>query len=251
MANQKNSAGIDPICHLENEITYRAYKERWIIVTVYSLIQLTNGALWINFASIASYTAGYFDVESSAVNWLSMVYFVTFGPCVFVAMWIVNKYGLKIGLYMACIINVTGALLRDFATYPFVADSSRYAIAIAGQALASTALPIMTTLPTKISQDWFEEKERTISTTICAMASPVGSALGSFIPSLMVKSNDGIPLMNNIFCGCAIAAGLLGVFCRHEKPPTPPSNTSQQLEEMNLRKPFFTELKIVFITISI
>ncbi|GAB6024546.1 Major facilitator super domain-containing protein 7 [Chamberlinius hualienensis] len=230
----------------ENNIVYHVYKERWVIATVCALLQVTNGALWINFASIANYSREYFDVDTDAINWLSLVYFVTFGPFVFIAMWVVNKYGFKIGLYFACFFNVVGSLLRDFGTYPFVPNSYRYHISLAGQTVASIVFPILTTLPTKVSQDWFAENERTISTTIISMASPLGSALGSFIPTLIVKAEDDVPLMNHIFCGCAIVTGLLGIFCRHEKPATPPSNTSQQLEEMNLRKPFFTELKTIF-----
>jgi len=47
-----------------------------------------------------------------------------------------------------------------------------------GQCIAALANPFFTNAPARISADWFADDERALATTIGAMFTPVGVALG-------------------------------------------------------------------------
>eukprot|EP01035_Chromulina_nebulosa_P019601 gene19601-25506_t len=79
-------------------------------------------------------------------------------------------------------------------------------------------------MPAKIANTWFAVKERDISTTLCSLANPLGSALGSLIPGLIV-ANTGESDSNNS------KYGISGITTF--EPRTPPSNTASQKTQSN------------------
>ena len=69
-----------------------------------------------------------------------------------------------------------------FSSLPGVADDldsdTKYYMALVGQALTGVACPFISCVPTKISQHWFGDTQRTIATIVLGMANPLGIVLG-------------------------------------------------------------------------
>ena len=72
--------------------------------------------------------------------------------------------------------------LRDYTD-----PSVWYWMTLIGQALSGIGSPFIACLLTKISHQWFPEKERHFATAVLGLSTPIGSILGSGVTPLFVK----------------------------------------------------------------
>ena len=54
--------------------------------------------MWLTFAPIPNYTASYYHVSVSSVDWLSMSFFAVSLVVGFISIFILNKFGLKVSV---------------------------------------------------------------------------------------------------------------------------------------------------------
>lgn len=69
----------------------RLYKKRWFILTIFVFYSMSNAMQWIQYSIIANIVQKYYNVESFAVDWTSMIYMVTYIPLIFPASWLLDK----------------------------------------------------------------------------------------------------------------------------------------------------------------
>ena len=62
----------------------------------------------------------------------------------------------------------------------------QYWFVFIGQALIGMGNPMAVSVPTKVSQHWFRESQRTFATIILAMSQPLGIVLGKFDDSCRI-----------------------------------------------------------------
>ena len=102
--------------------------------------------------------------------------------------------------------------------------------------MVALAQPFYLNMPAKISSAWFAVKERDLSTTVCSLANPLGSAIGSLIPAFFVTGggvtgNDdedvsGVASLLLVQLAIALLTLFLVIILFDSDPPTPPSNTA-------------------------
>ena len=56
--------------------------------------------------------------------------------------------------------------------------------------MTGIACPFISCIPTKVSQLWFGEEQRTLATILVGMSNPMGLVLGSAVTPLIVTSPD-------------------------------------------------------------
>ena len=56
------------------------YTRRWLMLMLFCLLSCVNGAMWIQFASVANICQSYFGTSALAVDWLSMIYMALYIP---------------------------------------------------------------------------------------------------------------------------------------------------------------------------
>ena len=54
--------------------------------------------IWITFASIVNYAAVYYEVTETKINWFSLVFFVFSVISSLPSFWLIDKYGLRVGV---------------------------------------------------------------------------------------------------------------------------------------------------------
>lgn len=211
----------------EEQRQFKIYKRRWLMLFIVFFLNVSNGAIWISFATITNSAGAYFKVSNSSVDWFSLVFFITTIPFMFIAMWVMDKLGFKVGVLIGCFLNFTGSLVRIIGTLD-IPLHMQYPIVLTGQTIASLAQPFAMSLPTKVSEVWFAEDQRTFSTALCAMGNPLGFMVGSLISPLIVVDYSDVPVMNDVIGAIGMAAGVLGILVRESKPPLPPSRTADK-----------------------
>ena len=106
-------------------------------------------------------------------------------------------------------IGFSGGLMCCLSTLPYLSDDlsndNKFYLALIGQALTGVACPFISCVPTKISQHWFSDEQRTLATIFLGMSNPMGIVLGQFFTPLFVREPSDVPMMNIIWF---IPAGL-------------------------------------------
>ena len=181
---------------------------------------------------------------------------LSYGLCVpfcLVAVYIVERWGLRTGLMIGSWLTAVGGGLCCLATLPglWSEDGSvsswwsartAFNLTVLGQALTGMGCPFISCVPTKVSQNWFGEGERTMATLILGMSNPLGLVLGQLVTPLVITRPAQLPLLNLIWFLPAIPGFLLtAIGVKTSLPPTPPS-PSAAASKTTSRKPFITTI---------
>ncbi|XP_038064524.1 solute carrier family 49 member A3-like isoform X1 [Patiria miniata] len=211
---------------------YKVYKRRWYMLSVLAVLNLSNAIGWITFAPVADLTASYYNTTFANVNWLSLEYMVASIPVGFFSAWILDSFGLRIGLMMGAWLNVVGLAVRYISTIHQLKGQIRFIVLLIGQGIAAMAQPFLLFAPTKLAALWFPESQRAIANTLGSASNPLGILAAFLLSKIIVKEESDLPTMLWIYIipgGVAAVMMTLG-FCR-SIPPTPPSASAAESSE--------------------
>lgn len=88
------------------------YSYRFVILAIYSISTLYNNILWVSLAPIATDTARAFDVTETKVNAVTVLYMAFYPPFSFVSNYILQKYGIRVGLMIGISLTCIGAGIK-------------------------------------------------------------------------------------------------------------------------------------------
>ena len=196
-----------------------------------SLLNLSNYAHWIAFPAVAKKAAAFYEVTGDQLDMIPTVSYAAGIPTCLLATYLVESRGLKSGIWIGSVLTGLGGLLCCASTLPglafYIPKSGQYWMALTGQALTGVACPFISCVPTKISQHWFPDNQRTLATTVLGMSYPLGIVVGQGLTPLMIHKPEHIPFMNIFFFLPALVGSVLGVWkVRASTPPSPPSSSS-------------------------
>lgn len=200
--------------------TFKVYRFRWAILSIYMFLIAVNQMLWITFAPITSDATVYYDVSDIWIGILSMCFMIVFVVVSIPASWIIDKYGIRIGVGIGAAFTGIFGLLRGFVT----TDFELLLIAQIGIAIGQ---PFILNAITKFAARWFPIAERATAAGLGTLAMYVGILAGMLLtPYLIIGS--GIGGMLYIYGIIAIAAAVAFVAFAREGPPTAPCRPDQE-----------------------
>lgn len=132
----------------------RLYKRRWVIVLLFSFYSLCNAYQWIQYGIISSIITKFYNVDSFAVDWLSMVYMLTYIPFIFPATWILDKKGLRFTALLANALNCAGTWIKVASARPDL-----FWVTMLGQCASSLAQIFILGMPSSLASTWFGANE--------------------------------------------------------------------------------------------
>ena len=143
---------------------------------------------------------------------------------------VTNLIFLSVTVISIMILIPTGEVLCLLSSLPGLEtpDDIKYYMVLIGQAFTGAAAPFITCLPTKVSQHWFGPNyERTLATTIMAMAPALGLIFGHGITPLFVKTKQDVFKLNICWFIPATLGSLIALFkIRKSHPDVPPSRSA-------------------------
>lgn len=185
----------------------KLYRKRWVMLFLFSLSSACNAYHWIHLSIIsdrvlfvwgASIPGDTPDQRQLAVDWLSLVYLLSYLPLIVPAMWLLDRFGLRLSISLAVIITAVGAWLKclagAFAVGPIISrplnprDTSAFPILMLAQTLEATAQVFILGVPAQLAATWFGETEMSTATSIGVLANQLGVALGFGIPPVIVPA---------------------------------------------------------------
>lgn len=140
---------------------------------------------------------------------------------------------------VGCVIRWVGAFAREDGNMSPILS---YVIVLLGTLLVASAQPFYLNMPAKIANSWFAVQERDVGTTLCSLANPLGSAIGSIIPAIFVSGGGdddtgdvkGVATLTLVQLVVAALSITLVFFFFTSAPPTPPSNSAMQMNRKNV-----------------
>jgi len=181
------------------------------------------GALvWNILAPVYSVAETRFNRGPQAINSLANAYYVWYCPGSVLALWVMERYGLRVSLlwgFASQVVMATLSVIGCTMEPPHVA----FFILWLGQVIGSFGQPLFLNNVTRVAGDWFPINERDMAVTISVVARSVGVMLISFVAPLVVQEPGQVGLL--YYWQLPVWLIILGVayWVVQDRPPQPPS----------------------------
>ncbi len=205
---------------MEQKETFVVYRYRWTMLCIYMLLIAMNQMLWITFAPITTDATKYYAVSDIWIGMLSMCFMIVFVVVSIPASWIIDKYGIKVGVGIGAAFTGIFGLLRGFA-------GTDFNILLIAQIGIAVGQPFILNAITKFAARWFPISERATAAGLGTLAMYVGILAGIMLtPFLIIGS--GIGGMLNIYGLASVIATAIFILFGKERPPTAPCRPDQE-----------------------
>ena len=211
--------------------SFKIYKYRWIVLLAYFLITASIQIQWLTFAPIARAAEFYYKsqlVSGSLINidFLAMTYMLVFLVLCIPASYVIDTFGIKIGISIGSLIAAISALGKGFFAESFTAVLIfQFGLAI--------AQPFILNSVTALTVRWFPLRERGTAAGISALAQYLGIIIVMIVTPFIITVNytsdgvissvTGMKPMLLIYGIITFVSGLAASLLIKERPPTPPS----------------------------
>ena len=225
--------------------SFKVYGYRWVVLLAFMGIIALNQLLWITFAAITTDAMQFYGVSDLSIGLLSLIFMVVYIFVSFPASWVIDTYGIRVGVGIGAILTGVFGLVRGLG-----ADS--YTWVLVAQIGIAIGQPFILNAITTIAARWFPAGERATASGIGSLAMYLGILLGlALTPYLALRS--GIQGMLMIYGVAAVVAMLAFFLFGRERPPSPPCPPDQEtrslvLEGLNkmIRQRNFILLMVIF-----
>jgi len=215
---------------MNTSLSVRPSRYRWVMLVAFMLAISANQLLWISFAPITGDAAAFYGVDSLAIGLLSLVFMVVFIAVSIPASWVIDTYGIRVGVGIGALLTGAFGLLRGVM-------ATDYAWVLGAQIGIAVGQPFVLNAIAKIAGRWFPLGERATATGLASLAIYVGIFAGlAATPMLVLRSS--IPTTLLIYGGAAAAIGALFLVLAKERPPTPVGPEERSLVLDGLRSVF-------------
>lgn len=193
----------------------QTYGYRWIVLLLFFFVNVVSNMLWTTYAPITSLAMEFYGVDEFYIILISLMFLIVYIPITFLASWLIDKYNFRVGARFGAVLMGVFGFLR------YIADDN-YILALIFNIGIAIAQPFLLNTITKLSANWFPDKERTIATGISLIATSLGVALGMVATPLLVIGISFRSML--LFYGIlALISSFLFIIFAKNKPPTPPS----------------------------
>ncbi|KAL7872615.1 hypothetical protein SRHO_G00075980 [Serrasalmus rhombeus] len=139
---------------LQSTAATRLYKRRWLIVCLFSSYSLCNAFQWIQYGIINNIFMRFYSVDSFTIDWMSMIYMLTYIPLIFPVTWLLDTKGLRVIALVATALNCAGTWIKVASARPDL-----FAVTFLGQVTCSAAQVFILGMPSRIASVWFGSEE--------------------------------------------------------------------------------------------
>ncbi|XP_029316048.1 choline/ethanolamine transporter flvcr2a isoform X2 [Cottoperca gobio] len=208
----------------------KLYKRRWLMLFIFSACSMSNAFMWLQYGIISNIFIRFYNIDSMAIDWLSMVYFLTYIPLILPVTWLLDNRGLRDIVVVGAAFNCIGAWIKTSA-----ADPNMFAMTFLGQFVCSVATVYILGIPSKLASLWFGQEEVSTACSIGVLGNQMGIAIGFLLPPILVPNVDDvdelayhIKIMFYSSAGVASVIFILVVIVFQERPEIPPTQAQAQ-----------------------
>ena len=135
---------------------FRVYKRRWLIMISVISLNMVGYMTTISLAPVAPTAAEYYQVSGDRIDMFPLVGMGVNVPGLLIGLFIIEKYGIKVGMRFGSTCLLLGALVRALSTFPAYEESlegpTKFWITFTGHVIIAIGHPFLMTLATKVFQ---------------------------------------------------------------------------------------------------
>lgn len=212
---------------------YRLSPRRWLLILLFGLSSLLSAFIWISLAPVYVLAQDVYAATSQQINWVSLTFLVGYLPASLLSMILMERFGLRFNLLAGFALDCLCAGIKWSSLFMVNESSSAderqkaYGVLLFGQCLGALAQPMLLNLSTRLSADFFGEKETDLATVFFTMINVVGQLLGSLLPPYLVQSQKDL---QGMFLWTFVPTAVILVvsfFALTDRPPSPPSAAAE------------------------
>jgi len=230
---------------------YKLYGYRWVVLTVFMLINLTMQTLWITYAPINGPAAAFYGVDDLQIGLLSMTFMIAFIPLSIPVSWVIDTYGFRLAVSIGAVMMGIFGVMRGLA-------GANYSLVLWSTIGIAAAQPFLLNAWTTVPAKWFAIEERATAVGLITLANLVGTALGMVLTPILIESMS-IPTVQLIFGGVSAVFAVIFLILAREKPATPPCAPGEEVRSLMLDglkhalkvRPFWFALAVSFVGLGI
>jgi MFS family permease len=199
---------------------FKVYGIRWMMLIVYMFMVAVNQLLWITFAPITGDSARYYGVSDLQIGILSMCFMIVYIVVSIPASWIIDKFGIRIGVGIGAVFTGIFGMVRGFS-------GTDYNLLLMAQVGIAVGQPFILNAITKLAARWFPMEERATAAGLGTLAMYLGILLGMTLTPYLVLGS-GIGGMLYIYGIVSIIITIAFLILIKERPPTAPCLPDQE-----------------------
>ncbi len=194
----------------------RLYRYRWVVLGAFALLNAVVQANWITFAPVTDDAAAFYGVSDLRIGLLSMIFMVVFVVVSIPASYVIDTYGLRVGVGIGALLTGVFALTRGLF-------GDGYGWVFASQVGLAVGQPFVMNAITKVGARWFPLQERATAAAVPSLAQFVG-IIAAMAAAPALADHLGMRGML-VFCGAlSVGAAVAALLLIRERPATPPGD---------------------------
>jgi MFS family permease len=224
---------------------FKIYGYRWIVLVAFMFIVAITQLLWITFAPITSAATQLYHVSDLSIGLLSMSFMIVYIIVSIPASWIIDTYGIRVGVGIGAVLTAVFGLLRGVW-------ASNYTLVLIAQIGIGIGQPFVLNSVTTVAARWFPVRERATASGLGSLAMYLGIFLGlALTPYLALHLQIGGMLV--AYGIASVVAALVFIVFVRERPATPPCPPGMEVRSLvfdgfkqMLRQKNFILLLVIF-----
>ncbi|XP_033972418.1 LOW QUALITY PROTEIN: feline leukemia virus subgroup C receptor-related protein 2-like [Trematomus bernacchii] len=201
------------------------------LLFIFSAYSMGNAFMWLQYSIIGDIIMRFYNIDSLAIDWLSMIFFLTYIPLILPVMWVLDNRGLRDVVVVGAAFNCIGAWIKTGTAHP-----DMFAMTLFGQFVCSIATVFILGIPSRLASLWFGQHEVSTACAVGVLGNQMGIAIGfPAPPPILVPNVDDVDelayyirIMFYTSAGVATLIFILVVIVFQEKPELPPSQSQAQ-----------------------
>lgn len=190
------------------------YPYRWIVIAIFALLNAVVQLNWIAFAPVTGQASAFYGVSEMKIGLLSMSYMIVYIAVCLPASYIIDVWGLKIGIGIGAVLTGIFGFLRGVY-------GSNYTMVMVCQFGLAVAQPFVLNALTAVGASWFPLEERATAVGIPVFSQSLGIILAMACTPLITESGS-IPEMLFLYGVVSAVTAFLFLLFMKERPPSPP-----------------------------
>lgn len=149
--------------------TPKIYRRRWFMLALFVTYSFSNAYQWIHLNIIGNIVIKFYNEslpsdsfqKETAIDWLSMIYMLSYIPLIFPATWLLERKGLRVAVICGALLNALGAWLKCACLSP-----DRFPVLMCAQTICAIAQIFILGIPAHLAAVWFGPDQVSTATSI-------------------------------------------------------------------------------------
>lgn len=146
----------------------KLYHRRWAMLFLFSAVSGSNAFMWLQYGIISNIFMRFYNIDSLAIDWLAMIYLLTYIPLILPVLWLLDNRGIRDVVLIGSAFNCIGAWIKIGSVGPDL-----FPVAFFGQFMCSVSTVFVLGIPSYLASVWFGEKEVSTACSIGVLGNQV------------------------------------------------------------------------------